>query len=479
MSRISPPLLFSSEFGVNPVELRKRGLLDPALNIDTKLFIDPLLLPYSKYDDFSKLAWKRYEQHFEKVIIALSKAREVGDPYWIVAQKLMKFGEIKWTCLGYGAQTISGSGSGEFLSGNMLESAQKIIRFGVEDPDLFLAFALFEDGIGPDRISDMTTNVIVPEIVKFTEAMSVELEIQTKVQHISTIGAGRITAALPWNRIAKGPVLLLPQDILRALPLLADWGTISDNIENVKSDVNHHIIGIWQTKSAEAKAELKQAVLNDAKTIRWLIDTINSIDPKSYDFHIDPEYQVLWRELGERIALENARSIQPPKAYTRGELDRIVEEILETFRFLIEDRRLSEEFYLPDGKARTEKAAQRLFFAIAYSYCKSNNIDITPEAETGNGPVDFKFSTGFLGRVLVEVKLSTNSKVVAGYERQLATYAVAEETDSVVYLLIDIGSIGDKYERIVKLRNQAILAGRRVPKIMPVDGKRRPSASKL
>jgi hypothetical protein len=67
------------------------------------------------------------------------------------------------------------------------------------------------------------------------------------------------------------------------------------------------------------------------------------------------------------------------------------------------------------GSPRPEKAAQRLFFAIAYAYCKANNLDVTPEADTGNGPVDFKVSLGFTGRVLVEIKLSTNTKLVRGY----------------------------------------------------------------
>lgn len=42
-------------------------------------------------------------------------------------------------------------------------------------------------------------------------------------------------------------------------------------------------------------------------------------------------------------------------------------------------------------KSVVEKAAQHLFFTMAYSYFKANNLDVTSEADAGNGPVDIKF----------------------------------------------------------------------------------------
>jgi hypothetical protein len=119
--------------------------------------------------------------------------------------------------------------------------------------------------------------------------------------------------------------------------------------------------------------------------------------------------------------------IPAPTSYGPDEVAGVVEKIIEGFRFLIEERRLSEELYAGQ-KVRPEKSAQRLFLVAAYAFCKANNLDITPEAETGNGPVDFKVSFGFRGRVLVEIKLSTNTKLVAGYSRQLEAYKGAEET---------------------------------------------------
>ena len=145
---------------------------------------------------------------------------------------------------------------------------------------------------------------------------------------------------------------------------------------------------------------------------------------------------------------------------------------------MVEDRIYSEELY-HDGKPRAEKAAQRIFFLIAQTFCKANDLDLTPEADTGNGPVDFKISSGFLGRALVEIKLSTNGKLVAGYTRQLEAYATAEEAKLAYYLIVDVGQMGGKYEALMAEKNFMAMKAKPTRPIIVVDAARRPSANKL
>ena len=147
----------------------------------------------------------------------------------------------------------------------------------------------------------------------------------------------------------------------------------------------------------------------------------------AYDMAADRLGELVWRKLATSVTSTDPFKIEVPQALDLAGVCSVVEQIIEQFRFLIEERRFSEELYHA-GRPRPERAAQRLFFAVAYAYCKANNLDLTPEAETGAGPVDFKVSSGFSGRVLVEIKLSTNGKVVKGYTRQLETYKGAEET---------------------------------------------------
>ena len=120
-----------------------------------------------------------------------------------------------------------------------------------------------------------------------------------------------------------------------------------------------------------------------------------------------------------------------------------------------------------------------LFFAVADSYCKANDLDLSPETDSGGGPVDFKVAAGSRAKALVEIKLSSNAKVVDGYTKQLEAYKAAEEATRAVYLVIDVGGMGTKDERLVTLKNKLMKRHAQPSELVFVNGKRRRSASKL
>ncbi len=178
------------------------------------------------------------------------------------------------------------------------------------------------------------------------------------------------------------------------------------------------------------------------------------------------------------VAQKQPLEIKHPAQLDLAGVVAVVEQIIEQFRFLIEGRRYSEELYY-NGEPRPEKSAQIIFFAAAHSYCKANNLDITPEAETGTGPVDFKVASGYHGRVLVEIKLSTNNKLVRGYTRQLDAYKTAEETSEGYYVVINVGgAIVKKNKALAKLMSDTIARKEKASPIIYIDGLRRLSASK-
>jgi hypothetical protein len=115
----------------------------------------------------------------------------------------------------------------------------------------------------------------------------------------------------------------------------------------------------------------------------------------------------------------------------------------------------------------------------ALSYCDANNLDISPEADTGRGPVDFKMSQGASSRVLVEMKLSTNQKVTNGFEKQLALYNSAEKPVASYYVVINVGQLSDKWKRLQKLRDEQISTTGTSPNLILVDGLPKMSASKV
>jgi hypothetical protein len=140
--------------------------------------------------------------------------------------------------------------------------------------------------------------------------------------------------------------------------------------------------------------------------------------------------------------------------------------------------KLYEVLYDKRWKARDEVFSQRLFYAIADAYCSANNVDLNREPNAGNGPVDFKISSGYTGRVLIEIKKSNNGKLVQGYETQLKAYGKAEATRHLIYLIVCISVNETQIKKIVGMRDSALARGDRAPEVFVVDARRRLSASK-
>ncbi|SDJ65307.1 hypothetical protein, partial [Salipiger marinus] len=251
MGKIRNPIKFSEYFGIEAEALEGRGILDPTLNADTKLFIDPLLLEGSIYTNISSDARKTYESHFETIIKFLAKAKSPTDVAWKSAARMLTFPEIKWTCLGYGAQSVSGSGSGSEMTSQYIETARQIVELGIEDPDLFVAMALFENGVGPDRISDMTSNVIVGDLIALNERILPELGVPTQPMTIALKNGKTYSGLLAANPYIgpNDPVILVPTDILRALPIAADWSDVADAASKnaqLRARVNDQIARMWR-----------------------------------------------------------------------------------------------------------------------------------------------------------------------------------------------------------------------------------------
>jgi hypothetical protein len=477
MAKARNPTTIGKHFAVAPKTLQELDVLNATLAIDTALFIDPLLLRVSRHREMRD-AHDAYEAHFTSIIRLLQASRREGDPAWKAALALMQFPEIKGTCLGYGAGSIDGRGFTGSLSERALRVGAEIVQIGVTDPDLFPALALFEDKIGPDRISDMVTNIAFAELAAFNVRILRELPLRGETFRRRGVDAEFLVNSLEPKRT---PVILVPMDALRELPIAKDWDEIADaaqHNEDLRRDVNKHIGEIWAQKTKRDKEALKSEALASKEAFQTLLKAIRTASGEPYDAVADPEGLVVWAALGQsyadRFPLALAMLVEANLPSTFDVVKRIVAQ----FRHLVEHCGLNKELYRDNGKPRHESTAQRLFFAAAYAYCKANNIDISPEIDTGSGKIDFKFSVGFDERVLIEVKLSINPKTVPGYQKQLETYKVSQETMKAIYLVIDVGKIGRKQEQLVALRNAASARNDPLSELEFVDGLKKPSASK-
>jgi hypothetical protein len=90
MGRIKNPRLFSQEFDVDPKKISTLGLLDPILNGDTRLFIDPVLLPSSANHVVASLGLKNFSDHFGSIIRLLSNSTAKNDLAWRNAARIFR-----------------------------------------------------------------------------------------------------------------------------------------------------------------------------------------------------------------------------------------------------------------------------------------------------------------------------------------------------------------------------------------------------
>ena len=207
------------------------------------------------------------------------------------------------------------------------------------------------------------------------------------------------------------------------------------------------------------------------------LDALKLSETTPYDLQRDPEGLLQWSPIAQQFAnLYKCTIRDDPKKNRLSRLNNIASTIINQFQVLVEDCRLSRFFYV-DQEPRHERFAQLLFLAVAKLWCAANDVGMSPEADAGAGPVDFKFSDGG-DTVLVEIKLSTNTQCVSGYKKQLDAYMKAEGTAYGHYVLIDVGKIGEKWERLQEMarENPKFAIHKRLHLI---DGHIRPSASHL
>ena len=90
MAIIRDPVTFSEHFSIDAGLLKKRGILNPTLNMDTRLFIDPLLLEDSIHPEMTG-GRKSYTRHFKIVINLLKASKAIDDVPWRNARRYLSF----------------------------------------------------------------------------------------------------------------------------------------------------------------------------------------------------------------------------------------------------------------------------------------------------------------------------------------------------------------------------------------------------
>ncbi len=463
-------------FNIKPEEFEKSGALDPILGIDTRLFIDPSLLRHTTVPEL-KGSYAKLGQHFIDVIKVAKHIRAEDDAFWRTADRMLTFPEVQGLCIGYSAKGVAGKGAGPEKRRRLLATITQLVQAGCEDPSIFELVGAFEEGIGPDLISDMVAKIIISGLIRFTQRVCSDLGIPMEPL---VYARGTPTEDLPFNPTTTAPIILVPKQLLRDLPVaetFADIFWIADHNQKLRDEFNRIVGGsLHSLTSKERKTRVRDAFEKHPDALEQVLNAYKNAAPGFYDFIDDPSGETIWYRASKALPPSQKLDLKLSAKPTLDEVYGIARKICEHFRHLIEDNQLARLLYDKNGYRKHESAAQLIFFGVAQAYCEANDLDLSPESDGGRGPVDFKVSSGFEGKVLVEIKLTSNQQLLHGYQKQLPIYQKAERAQRGIYLVINNG--GATKTRWQAFSDAVRAAGSDGPEVMVVDGSIRASASK-
>lgn len=461
--------LYSEYFKINASSLQKEGVFNGFINKDSLYYMLPYELEGIEIDEF-KNSYDKYKQYFLDIIVLLDNSNG-SDRFYNEAEKRFQFHEIGNVGLGYSKGGKGGSGIGKGFASQLAKTAYQLVKAGIKNPEVFQLVGLLEEGIGADRISDMTLWVLQEDFLLYTQRVSKELKLATKQFEFNFIAYD-----LPFNESDEA-LVFCPKSILTDLPVAFD----SDDIDHVcthnnilREKINEIISRIFESGSRRSmKKGLKNFILENPAMFDEAIKVYKS-KGQIYDFDNDPKGDFIWKEI-----VNDVTQNYPLSLITQAKPIDIVNAICNKYQDLIENNGLWKTFHNKDGSHRDESFAQMLFYGIAHSYCEANDLDISPEADSGNGPVDFKIGKGFNDKINIEMKLSTNTRLLHGYKSQLPIYNKAENTNQSIFVIVQLyEKDASRIEKVIDYKRDNETVDNKLPEIVVIDAKRKKSASK-
>jgi hypothetical protein len=190
----------------------------PRLGIDLPLGIDPFLMFKSRDEEFRRLH-QLITAHFNAGVqsVRLGKLAE--------AEIILDFPEVAAIGLGYTKSGKRGSGLGGYLRELIIETLNA--SHGLQERGVLHVeeMQLLAAGIGPDRISDISANILKCHLVEYTQRQAqlwnVPLRKGVPLPHVfdeTTMSWVDVYVDLPVSPLDDTPVLFVPRRIVRTLP---------------------------------------------------------------------------------------------------------------------------------------------------------------------------------------------------------------------------------------------------------------------
>lgn len=422
---------FTTAFGIKEKNLE---FLDINLYGDFPFFIDPLLLKYSK----------ELSGSYDKFLNYFSREDIIS----------FKFKEIKETHLGFGYLNYSGRGIG-------IKTANKIrnnIILNKYNYDLD-TIGIFEKGIGKDMISDMTTNIILKDLLCFTEKMCKKYGVKTQVFGVEVEPYVIEKFNLPVHE--NNYIILVPKEVLRKDELLIARNSFVNNIFTVVPSIDNNesrerlnsvIYKSVYSKKKQKNEKKKKSKKDISKNIEEMIEIEPNIIRK-YKEYIElqnPETNVTEQDIdSQNILINNVENLEKNllkifecSVERQVSLEENVRDLILYYKNEIESSDLIKVF----KSSKSEATHQRIFRSIG----NRENIGLNSEVNNGNGPVDFKCNNNN-EECLIEFKLTSSTKAKNVYA-QVEGYLERNLKVSKSFVVL-ISYTEEEYNRAQEIKN--------------------------
>jgi hypothetical protein len=456
---------------------------DPILSVDTPLFLDPFLIYAQEKGEFIG-SHDEIITFFEGVYSLVAKSNgNTQSLYYQKALNVLLLPEMQELCLGYASVGTKGSGTGKGLAKDIASILWIAIKAGLKEIKHFEEIGILREGMGADRIGDITAGILRHRLISYTAVVCRRHEIpvntfryQRGFYDVAQERWRPIKADLPYNEFNEKPIILVPRRYLKSLPTInaEDFWDFCYTNENdvIRNDFNYDVAKNVSKKEIVELARRHPEVLN-----RYL-NKVEERPARPYNFERDEQGLVNWYKASGNYVQNHPLSFELAK---ETDFYQVVEKMVDEYKHFVEENAGWRLLWNDDGKNKSEKAAQLLFLGIVKHYCRANDIDISPEPNIGRGPVDFKASKGYIFRALIELKLARNSKFWSGLSKQLPTYLKAESINVGHFVVIAYSD--NDLKRITNIRSEVKKvnqSGNYNLKAFVVDARpEKPSASKL
>lgn len=302
----------------------------PRVGKDLPIGIDPFLLFKSREPQLSEL--------HELLLGAFNKGiKFISDGDLDKAKLLFDFPEVEEVGLGYSEKGKKGSGVGTYLS-------QLIIETLVDSPALqergvrhIEEMQLVSLGIGPDRISDITANLLKEYLIEYTQKQcklwDIPLAVGVPVNHIFDFESYTWRDDyydLPISPVDSSPILFVPRRIVRTLPWInyQDFFRMEFSAYLRAKRVKGRLAEKSSSQNQQKKISKKQAVSEARNNIERIERYVTTKESKREEAQPSLSYLDVSSLVKESAQLKSKLSQMEPGTRDASKYQRVVLEVL-------------------------------------------------------------------------------------------------------------------------------------------------------